>query len=990
MDPRPGTRVRARGLIWDVIEADRAGDRTLIGLRCAAGDLAGLEWRIFCPPETVAPAGAAIDPRAPGSPDLWRIMHQAHILSQTPRDGQLPRHPPGRIAIEPYQWVPLMRALDMPRPRLLLADGVGLGKTIQAGLIAAELIARRRAHRILIAAPPGPLIRQWDQEMRLRFGLKFTTLAAAADLWDVRRGHERGANPFGAVALCLTSLDFAKQDHVLADIERCFWDLVIVDEAHHCAATGEVTQRRRLAEVLARRSDGLLLLTATPHDGHDAHFASLIELLDPSLTDGAGGLAGQAYRRHVVRRLKSHVRDPRTGAPLFRRRHVTPVKVEVLGPGHDRVRAFHRALSAFVVPRLRAGRASGDALAFVSLLKRSVSTIAACLGTLRVVEERLARPAPRETKAARLERARALRAWRRDTARYGGLSAADEARREALGTEVLTESLRDNTSDTLTRLIALGMDALGADPKLAALADEIRLIRLARPGANILLFTEYADSQAAAAAMLRAAPGIDGEVLTIGGADDEDVRTQAAMRFSERDGAILISTDALAEGLNLHARCFHLIHLDLPYNPNRLEQRVGRIDRYGQQHEPDIRYLYLPGTFEERLLLHLIMKYEKARLALDTMPDTLGATADAGGTLTGELSEDPEDLFPPDAGTIRTLDRAAEETSPETVAALLREIDRAFDSFDLMAVSHGWLGPRADDAIPHRDIAAAPDGLADFVRSVLVLETGDPSRVPKTWLDGMADLPGIDPLRGTLCLTTDAGVFLGPDGQSVGFLGQAHPLVRRAIRHGCQLPGAVSAVRADRLGYLTTFELEISAAGHTAVRRVFAILAEPDRPPIEIDPFLFLALGLPVDEDGLWNRRFAPWAWPEAAMALAGDIATRDYRAFRAGHDTSAAREASRLHAWLRLRANRLCGPGASPIEDLFGAPPPGPAWRSERDPEARLVAFAADPETSASHRREANDVLCVLQTTRARNQRAPEVQWHRIGLLMLVPDHDD
>ena len=117
-------------------------------------------------------------------------------------------------------------------------------------------------------------------------------------------------------------------------------------------------------------------------------------------------------------------------------------------------------------------------------------------------------------------------------------------------------------------------------------------------------------------------------MLAISGVDSERERTRIAERCAEEDGIILVSTDSLAEGLNLHQRCFNLIHLDLPYNPNRLEQRNGRIDRYGQERDPQIRYLYLAGTFEERLLLRLIAKYEKARAHLTFMPDTLGVTAD--------------------------------------------------------------------------------------------------------------------------------------------------------------------------------------------------------------------------------------------------------------------------------------------------------------------------------------------------------------------------
>ena len=154
----------------------------------------------------------------------------------------------------------------------------------------------------------------------------------------------------------------------------------------------------------------------------------------------------------------------------------------------------------------------------------------------------------------------------------------------------------------------------------------MRAIRAAHPAANILIYTEYADSQLAALRALRGA--VDGEVLAISGLDVERERTRIAERCAEEDGIILISTDSLAEGLNLQQRCCNLIHLDLPYNPNRLEQRNGRIDRYGQERDPHIRYLYLAGTFEERLLLRLIAKYEKARAHLAFMPDTLGVTAD--------------------------------------------------------------------------------------------------------------------------------------------------------------------------------------------------------------------------------------------------------------------------------------------------------------------------------------------------------------------------
>src|SRR6516162_9611317 len=353
-----GSRVSARGLAWDVIEVAPLGAQTLLRLRCAGGDLSGLEWDILHPAEPVELLRSELRPDTPGPLAAWRLYHQACVLEQVLGPTDILVAEPGRVHIEPYQLVPLMRALELPRPRLLLADGVGLGKTIEAGLIACELIARRRAHRILVIAPAGPLLTQWRQELRQRLGLRFTAIVDAASMQEQRRRLELGGNPFDALALCLTSLDFAKQERVLEELERSTWDLAIIDEAHHCIGNAtttdrEETQRRRLAEVIARRSDGLLLLTATPHDGYDAHFASLIELLDPSLVDGRGGLAGSGYRRHVVRRLKAHIRDPATGQPLFRERRVIPVKVELRSARLAPVRRFHQALAALVVPRLR-------------------------------------------------------------------------------------------------------------------------------------------------------------------------------------------------------------------------------------------------------------------------------------------------------------------------------------------------------------------------------------------------------------------------------------------------------------------------------------------------------------------------------------------------------------------------------------------------------------------------------------------------------------
>jgi superfamily II DNA or RNA helicase len=1046
-----GSRVGARGLAWDVVEVAQLGAQQLLRLRCATGDLRGLEWDLLHPAERVEILRADLRPDAPGSLAAWRLHQQACLLVQLLGPADLLLAEPGRVQIEPYQLVPLMRALELPRPRLLLADGVGLGKTIEAGLIVCELIARRRAHRVLVVSPAGPLLVQWDQELRQRFGLRFASITDAASLQAQRRRLELGGNPFDAIALCLTSLDFAKQERVLEELERSSWDLAIIDEAHHCISASASTDRddtlrRRLAEVIARRSDGLLLLTATPHDGYDAHFASLMELLDPSLVDGRGGLAGSGYSRHVVRRLKSHIRHAVTGAALFRERRVVPVRVEVSGDAAEPVRAFHQALTALIAPRLRRAtriRDHADALAFVSLLKRSGSTIAACVNTLRVVADRYGQLSANEAEAEALrkERVRALRAYRKRVLRFGILDVAGESDAAELEVDGMAADLHsfgavelsavtrtrrsrtDATLDALDALIRLGAAAEPHDPKLAVIVREVRAIRAEHPATNIVIYTEYADSQLAALGALRSEHGIAGEVLAINGLDPEAERTRIAERFAEKDGIILISTDSLAEGLNLQQHCFNLIHLDLPYNPNRLEQRNGRIDRYGQPHDPHIRYLYLADTFEERLLLRLIAKYEKARAHLTFMPDTLGVTADEGALTTGLIAgfaERQAQLFEDEPPAIRTLDRAAEEANADAYRDLLHEIDRAFEGYDRSAVRHGWLANRglnadaaqmqaADAARRRSDALLGHVDLADFVSSAVEAEIGgicaSPGvlRLPADWTAGLDDLPGFDGATRTLRITRRRSRLRDAHGRSLAFLGRAHPLVRRAISSLRRVDDAacdnrVSAARADAgapLSLLLCFSAELHSACGMDIQRMIAVLVPVSGAAVEIpDPQRWLHLAdndREIPTGGLWRGLFAAWAARRQADAEAVAMAAMqrialEFVAMRRG---ATDREAAELERWLRLRSADISGVFTSRTADLFGATPTGPDWQLLAEPLDRLTAFAADGTNPSGRRREADSVVSLYRRRAKEHEARAALSPPMLlpaGMLMLVP----
>jgi hypothetical protein len=381
------------------------------------------------------------------------------------------------------------------------------------------------------------------------------------------------------------------------------------------------------------------------------------------------------------------------------------------------------------------------------------------------------------------------------------------------------------------------------------------------------------------------------------------------------------------------------------------------------------------------------------------MPDTLGVTAlpadyDAG--LTGGLSEDPYDLFKADGTAIQTLDRAVGDSSPETIAELMREIDRAYDAFDLMAVSHGWhaaSGLSAEEHLPA--VPAESFDLADFVADVAEAETGQTSttqdeiRLPASWAHGLDGLPGFDAARCVMRFTRNPETWRDHEGRDLGYLGRAHPLVLRAIRHGCGLNGAVTMGCHDYLALLLTSEIEIRVSHRVMFRQIVAIIATPDRPPVEIDRWL--AVGdaeSTVTAAGVWDRLFASWS--ERAQSKSRDllsrIASRRHKAFVARYDKMNKQQTAQSRRWLRVKANIFCGPFTPSTGDLFGVPDTGPAWRVERDPLTRLISFATDPATAAAKRREANEVIATFQGIEPASTMPGPIVSRPLGMLMLVP----
>jgi len=1051
----PGTEVHARGLRWVVVHTEDMGQQTLLRLRGTEGAILGVEFDLLHPFERVEPVVAELRPERASPKPNWVVYHQAFLLDQALAGDGLVAAQPGRLRLEPYQLVPVLRAIRMSRVRLLLADGVGLGKTIQAGLVLTELIARRMAHRILLVTPSGPLLDQWVTEMLQRFGLRFERVDNTK-LNQIRRSTELGANPFDSVPLAIASIDFLKQERVLEMLERATYDAVVIDEAHHCMEVGatannrEDSLRRRLAQTIAARCDAMLLATATPHDGNDRSFASLCELLDPSLVDGRGSLRTERYRQHVVRRLKNHVLDPATGEPMFRERKVEPVPVVPNETEHAAFIELQRGLVALIAPELRRAfrnRRYQDVLAFIALLKRSVSTARACVRTLSAVASRFAGlldQAEEDRDAAR-QRLRSLRELQRKIDQFGSVSAEEESEQQALEIEEIAQKLAEterqsrsgrrsierlsSLSASLDALLALGEAAQRQDPKLVEVLFQIADIRREEPQANVLVYTEYTDSQAALLEKLRAS-GMEG-ILSMNGEDGEEERGKITERFRSESGLVLVSTDAAAEGLNLHQRCHHLLHLELPFNPNRLEQRNGRIDRFGQAHEPIVRYLYLRGTFEERILLRLIAKYERQRRLLTFVPNTLGVTSSdsAGEKLLAGLIDEEASLFATPAVEF-TLSDGEDNSSDPATRELLEEIDRSLHGFRQAAQSNAWLGSDGLNAeaslaqeagtVRERGQSATNVDLGMFVQNAVRLEGGSVSScgdwfeltLPHAWLKGLEATPGFDESTRVIRLTDQIDVSATPDKREIGFLGRAHPLVRKAldrVRHLSLGRGAagedprVSAIEDDVTSpeILFTFVARISSRAGREFERLLVVKCSDGAPPIvlpETENWLDrVNAATGVLTAGLWERTFSSWG--KGAEAQAAEIAEKTFEPLRGQIEQElrvrSEEELARQSDWLSSRVREIIGERVPlPVqEDLFN-PSATPQisvadWVSRTDSSERLAGFACDRSQPPHLRNEADSVLRIYRqrtgTIEARSALL-NAEVLPVGMLMIVP----
>ena len=591
----PGSLVRARGREWIVLSGSSADvlrvrpvsgteeDQTLIHLGLEAEPVTDA---YFPPPLAGQKA----------SHDAALLLRDAMVLSL--RRGAGPFRSFGQIAIEPraYQLVPLLMALKLDPVRLLIADDVGVGKTIEAALIARELMDRGDIQRFTVLCPPH-LVEQWVGELESRFHLRPVPVTAASAS-RLERSLPPSESIFTAHAHTVVSLDYIKSDRRRSEFLRACPELVIVDEAHTCSATGQGRhQRYELLKGLAEsKIRHLVMLTATPHSGDEESFFRLLGLLDSSFQQLASATGDsrtelrERLARHFVQRRRPDITEWKEGN-LFPRRHTTELTYKLTGAWErffDAVLDYCASVVASVGEDERQQRLSfWGTLALMRCVASSPAAAVQALRTRAGLNE--------EVQDEEIE------------------SRIFDGAADVLPGDDVEPPLAGEAAE-LASLIKQAEELAGqsGDPKLKLLTDHV--LELDKEGFSPVIFCRYIATAHYLAAHL-AAKLKNVTVGVVTGELTADERKQKVELLGEIERRLLVATDCLSEGINLQEHFDAVVHYDLSWNPTRHEQREGRVDRFGQKREV-VRATLLYGSnnpVDGAVLEVILRKAEKIR-----------------------------------------------------------------------------------------------------------------------------------------------------------------------------------------------------------------------------------------------------------------------------------------------------------------------------------------------------------------------------------------
>ena len=589
----PGSRIIVRDQDWQVIGVERHAVGTRAIVRCIGrSELVRDQPASFfsdldlIEPEDPTRTTFCLDESANGTET--RLILES-LIRRTPVPVSNVNLTVGHLALAddlPFQREPFRMAMTQLQPRLLVADAVGLGKTIEVGMILSELQRRGRAERVLCVVPRH-ILDQIQHELWCRFAFPLVRLDSEG-IQRVRQKIPAGRNPFTYFNRVIVSIDTLKNPgRYRPHLERVRWDAIWIDESHKLVNRG--TYNNELAKVLAPNTDALILTSATPHNGKPESFAELISLLDPTAVPDPDEVTAEDIAHLVVRR---HRHSPDVEAVIQDQwaERAVPLTVPIT-PSEEEEAVFAELSRVWLSPEVPAP--SSDPLFSYTLLKAALSSPSALVESIENrLKRRAALDATEDTVVIDLEVEALNRLWAK----------AQEA--------VVAQSAK------LTALVGL-LRRIGVGPK-----SDVRAV----------IFSERIRTLGWIAESLQQEFGMSAvQIQTFHNSKSDEEQQQIIESFSMQSAQlrVLVTSDIASEGVNLHKQCHHLIHFDLPWSLITLEQRNGRIDRYGQEYPPEVFYLvYSPSDPEiasdVRIVSKLITKEDAAHRALGDAGSIMG------------------------------------------------------------------------------------------------------------------------------------------------------------------------------------------------------------------------------------------------------------------------------------------------------------------------------------------------------------------------------
>jgi superfamily II DNA or RNA helicase len=850
----PGTVIRNRSRLWRV---DAQEGYVLVATSIDGGETEQTKFYISF--ENIQPG--RLEPPSPdivGHPSAQDLLLRAYRLSLLHGTAPLISLQRSRVIPKDYQLVPVVMALEMPRlgeprVRMLVADDVGLGKTIEAGLIITELLTRQMATRVLVIVPAN-LREQWQEALDYFFHIPARIISTRH-----RRGMERelpaGANPWEHYRFLITSVDYAKQPGVKNQILEQRWDIVVVDEAHQVAKPHQSGPDQRvrmdrweLAEALAAspRVRHLLLLTATPHNGYTDSYASLLRMLDVGAVEGPlhqPDIIRTRAERHVCQRRREDVEtwfedDPTSGRSArghspFPRRDQDEVIVPPTSYEMDAIRAVE-AYARQVLQQASVGSIQARTLAHWTVMhlhKRALSSPEALRCSLRNRRERL----KQRLAGATADEASEETPIPPEVARATVL---DEDPGERLTDEEAgqrTERVVYGTAEEIKQELELLEDVIAKaekvtpsrDSKLQKLLDSV-LREPLRTDAKVVIFTRYVDTMNYLAEQIgRNAQYGHAAVLTIHGGLNERQRQEIFRNFERAKVGVLVATDAISEGINLQHAAAQVIHYELPWNPNRLEQRNGRVDRFGQRKEVvTIRTMVMDETLDATILKVLVEKAAQIRKDYGFSPPYFGDETSILDLLEQHEVLGPRQLSFSDLAGEGAAEAKGPAENPFAEETLERIKEDSF--YGQTHISLPEIERRLEETAA---TVGSPEQIRTFVFSGLnrfgcsVTENGDRNGRLGSWRILITN-PALQTASvGEVIERATFDPEWALDDPDVTLLDVGHPLVRRLIEEVKQsafrADGAGDTIRYGRTAYVVTPDVdEVTALFHLLARYV--------------------------------------------------------------------------------------------------------------------------------------------------------------------------